>query len=98
MNTRFIVKLAVFVVLCVMLIGAVLITYSIENKPPSYPIDINAASVEELLFLEGMTPSVASRIVAYRESFILFTSVEDLLYVDGITLENIEQWRPYIAL
>jgi competence protein ComEA len=55
-------------------------------------ININSAGIEELTELKGIGPSIAKRIVDYRDEIGSFTSVEQLLEVRGIgpkTLESI---------
>ncbi len=57
------------------------------------PININTADVDELTKLDGIGPSKAKAIIAYREENGDFESVEDLLKVSGIgkkTFEAIE--------
>lgn len=55
-------------------------------------IDINTASAEDLMNLQGIGPKKAEQIVAYREMHGSFESVDDLVQVKGIgerTLEGI---------
>ena len=47
-------------------------------------LDINRATVAEFMTLPGIGQSKAESIVAYRESKGTFSSVEDLMKVDGI--------------
>jgi competence protein ComEA len=47
-------------------------------------IDINAASAAELELLPGIGPSLAQKIIEYRERYGPFTKPEDLLRVSGI--------------
>lgn len=47
-------------------------------------VDLNSASVEELMLLPGIGEVLAERIVAYRREHGPFTSVEGLLAVPGI--------------
>lgn len=58
-------------------------------------IDLNRATAEELATLRGIGPTLAGRIVAYREEHGPFARLEDLTLVDGIgsTLleENLER-------
>ena len=57
-----------------------------------HPLDLNAATEEELDLLPGIGEVLAGRIVQYREEHGPFQSPEDLLNVDGIgesTLANI---------
>ena len=47
-------------------------------------LDINAASVADLMNLPGIGKSKAEAIVAYRETEGLFSSIEDLMKIPGI--------------
>ena len=47
-------------------------------------ININIASVEDLLQLPGIGQTTAEKIIAYRTQNGTFKSVEDLLIVEGI--------------
>ncbi|MCR4418553.1 MAG: ComEA family DNA-binding protein [Clostridia bacterium] len=48
------------------------------------PININVASAQELEALPGIGPTLAQRIVAYREEHGPFRTVEDIKNVSGI--------------
>jgi len=52
--------------------------------PPSGPFDVNRAPADTLLFLPGIGPALAGRIVAERESGGPFRDLEDLQRVRGI--------------
>lgn len=54
------------------------------------PVNINTASVEELMTLPGIGETFARRIVEYRETFGPFDSVTDLLAVEGIGTGRLE--------
>lgn len=61
----------------------------------TYPLDLNQASQDELESLPGIGPEKADEIIAYRNEFGPFVSVDDLLNVEGIgpkTLESISQF------
>ena len=62
------------------------------------PLDLNRATVEELVELPGIGPVLAERIVAFREEHGPFRSVEDLLQVPGIGEATLEALRPYITV
>lgn len=51
---------------------------------PNFPIDLNAATVEELQALPKIGPALAARIIAYRQEHGNFTSIEELKNVSGI--------------
>ena len=53
-----------------------------ENK--SGKININTANSEELQSLKGIGPSTASSIIAYREEYGGFSSIEEIMNVKRI--------------
>ena len=50
----------------------------------SGPININAASVDELTTLPGIGPAIANRIIEFRQSNGRFRSIEEIKKVRGI--------------
>lgn len=56
----------------------------ITEPPVSFPIDLNTAGEKELTALPGIGEVLSRRILVYRETKGNFTSVEELLHVDGI--------------
>lgn len=50
----------------------------------SDPINVNTATVKELVSLKGIGKKLAERIVQYRQKNGTFKTVEDLLKVKGI--------------
>ncbi len=98
-RTRFVIKVAAFALLCAVFVGAVLTVCITEDAPPqSLTVDINEATAEELQRLDGMTATIAAHIIEYREHFVMFTAMEDLLEVDGITEDLLDAWRPHLTL
>ena len=57
---------------------------------------LNAAAKEELLALPGVGEKTAERILAYRDTYGKFVTVEQLLDVEGIGEGLLEQLRPYV--
>ena len=62
------------------------------------PVDINAATAEELETLPGIGPVLARRIVDYRAEHGAFASAEELLGVDGIGQAKLDGIRGSITL
>lgn len=63
-----------------------------------FPISINAASEEELQALPRIGPTLARRIVAYRNQFGPFQRIEDLQNVRGIGPKTMADIAPYVTL
>ena len=51
---------------------------------PAQPISLSTATVEQLDTLDGIGPTLATRIVQYREAHGGFRSIDELRQVDGI--------------
>lgn len=58
------------------------------------PVDVNAASAEEIASLPGIGPTIAARIVEGRP----YRSIEELLDVEGIGPKRLEAIRPRARL
>lgn len=61
-------------------------------------ININTASSEQLQTLSGIGPSMASRIIEYREANGKFASVEDLTKVSGIGEKTLSKFIADICI
>jgi competence ComEA-like helix-hairpin-helix protein len=64
-----------------------------EHETASGPVDINAATEEELVRLPGVGPVRAAAIVRLREERGGFGSVDDLLEIRGIGPVTLEKLR-----
>lgn len=64
----------------------------------SGPVNLNAASEEELTALDGIGPKTARKIIEYREAHGGFQSIEELMEVPGIGPAKLEQLRSQVTL
>ncbi|MBC8569627.1 helix-hairpin-helix domain-containing protein [Oscillospiraceae bacterium NSJ-54] len=69
-----------------------------ESVSVHFPININAATKEELDQIPGIGPVKAQAILDYREAVGVIRSVEELVNVSGIGEKTLENIRPYIVL
>lgn len=53
-------------------------------------ININRADAETLTRIDGIGPALSERIIAYREEYGDFVSLDELLKVDGIGTKKLE--------
>lgn len=65
---------------------------------PSAPIDLNAATIEQLDGLPGVGPATAQAIVAHRTEVGRFAKVDELLDVPGIGPAKLDRLRPYVKV
>jgi competence protein ComEA len=63
-----------------------------------FPINLNTATAEQLEAIPGIGPTLAQRIVEYRQTHGKFQSVDDLLEVQGIGQKRLENMRPYVIV
>jgi competence ComEA-like helix-hairpin-helix protein len=69
---------------------------SATKKPPPQPININAATSEELQLVPGIGPATAEKILTMRKSYGVFKSVDDLLAIRGIGKKRLDKMRKYL--
>ncbi len=65
---------------------------------PRGKVELNTATAEELETLPGIGPALAGRILAYRQEQGSFSSVEELLEVEGIGQARLEGLRDYVTV
>jgi competence protein ComEA len=70
-----------------------------DDTKPASPININTANIEALSdVLKGVGPSKARAIIAYRENYGGFKSVDELVEVKGIGTALVNANRDLITL
>jgi comEA protein len=69
-----------------------------QKPPPTKPINLNTATIEELEQLPGVGPVTAKDIIHFRQKSGPFRSVNDLLAVRRITKARLEKLRPYVTI
>lgn len=73
---------------------------SAENSEASEEgrVNINTATREELMTIDGIGEVFSDRIIEMRERVGKFTSVEQLLEIDGISQKKLDRIRDYITV
>lgn len=69
-----------------------------KKKPPAQPVNINAATSEELQLVPGIGPSTAEKILQMCKSYGPFKSVDDLLAIRGLGPKRLEKMRRYLVV
>lgn len=66
---------------------------TVKKKTPD-PVDINKASPEDLLFINGIGEKLSERIIKYRDllgGFVSKEQLEEVYYLEGLALENLKK-------
>tara|TARA_B100000378_G_C17905574_1_gene364258 strand:+ start:191 stop:589 length:399 start_codon:yes stop_codon:yes gene_type:complete len=61
-------------------------------------VNLNRALKSELITLPGIGPALADRIIAYRDEFGTFKTIDDLRNVKGVGDKSLEKIRLYFEL
>ncbi len=68
-----------------------------EIVPENMVVNINTATLEELMTLNGIGEVTAGKIIEYRETNNGFINVDELLKVEGIGEAKLEKIRSYVT-
>jgi competence protein ComEA len=80
-------------------LGILLATSFVQAKdPPAAPVNINAATAEQLETLPGVGPAIARAIVNFRVRSGPFRRVDELLIIKGMSKKKLAKLRPYVRL
>lgn len=63
-----------------------------------YRIDLNTATVDDLMQVDGIGEKTAEKIIAYRNKIGKFTFIEQLLDVEGVGDKKLENWKNYLTV
>lgn len=69
-----------------------------NKKPPAAPVNLNAATSEELQLVPGIGPVTAEKILQMRKAYGPFKSVDDLLAIKGIGHKRLDKMRKYLTV
>lgn len=71
---------------------------SLSDSPSDSPLDLNSATLDELIALPRIGPALAQRIIDYRTDHGPFTSVEQLIDIQGIGPNNIHEFAHLLTV
>ncbi len=83
-------KKKIVVSLCAVILGLMAVS-GMAIADNAEKININTATVEDLVQLKGIGDVYAKRIVAYREAHGAFESIDALINVKGISKKTVEK-------
>ncbi len=67
-------------------------------SPPPEPVALNVVGAAELARVPGIGPAIAGRIIAFRDANGPFTSLDELLDVNGVTAGRLDRAAPYLVV
>jgi len=71
-------------------------TARVVKTTPAGSVDINHADDAELQRLPGIGPTLAKRIIKYRQAHGPFQDVDGLMEVEGIGPKRLERLKPWV--
>lgn len=90
-------KTVVRKVVCALVLGVVLSVGSLPALALD-KIDVNTATMEQLLEVKGVGEVLAQRIIEYRQVHKSFKTLDELNNVKGVGGKKLEKMLPYLTL
>ena len=79
-------------------LAAALATPEPTAAPAQAAINVNTATLAQLMQLPGIGEAKGSAILAYRDDNGPFASVEQLAEVDGVSLRMVQEWGALVTV
>ncbi|MBR1763171.1 MAG: helix-hairpin-helix domain-containing protein [Eubacterium sp.] len=79
-------------------ITSVSTTMKTEKTTVSYPLNLNTASAEELMTIDGISEKTANAIIRYREENGLYSDVSEIMNIKGIGEETYIKALPFLEV
>ncbi len=71
---------------------------SLQSDITSVILNINTATAEELTAISGVGTALAEKIVSYRQEHGSFSSVDELINIEGIGEQTLKKIAPYVTV
>ncbi len=81
-----------------LLLALVLVCPVIAERAPQHPVNLNTATVTELMQLPRIGAKTAERIVAFRKQHGGFLRPEELMNVKGIGEKSFLRLKPHLTV
>lgn len=69
-----------------------------ETAKVNYPLNINTATLEELMTIDGLGEKRASAIIEYRNYLGKYSSVEQIMEIEGFGEETYQKVAGYLTV
>ena len=71
---------------------------SVIEEENIYPVNLNTASLEDLMTIPQITPEIAQEIINLRDSIQYYSNEYELLYINGISEKYLSDIMEYITV
>lgn len=73
-------------------------TKSSDQITPENPLSLNDATLEQLITLPGIGEKKAQAIIEFRDNFGIFSTLDQLLQVEGINQSLFDEIKPLLSV